>query len=253
MSKYSYSKLHDCWTHRPLYEERFSRSSPNHYDTNYPPWIVPINNGDLASISGLIPNTIYMLNINDLIASFLTDDKGFLYFNDQKDPLPTSCIRGCVLCPSGSYCMSYKKNSLPVCHGITPTIPCYCPIKISPSNAEDQIPYVWTFKDNKIVSTPMSIEKQLDYTPKYNFTSKSSKCPATMTLDIRNFFPGNGAYSGTPPPALGHWKTQVKVEGGAFAYTSYDMSCHCAICQNGRFEKFPKEYSGSLEMNCTSH
>ncbi len=256
MSKYSYAALQECWTHRPLHKERFSMSPPNHYDTDYPPWIVPQNHGDLASISGLIPNSIYRMTIQSLIATFLTDNSGVLYFNKHHDPLPISCIHGCVPCPSGSYCMSYKHPS--VCHGITPVQPCTCPIKITPQFTTSGSPtnpltqYVWTFKDNKITSKPMSIKKKMDFIPKYNFTSKSSKCPVTMTLDLRNWFPpGKGPIGETPPTALGHWKMKVVFKNGAFSYDDYNTGCYCSICQGGRFDAIPKGYSGSLELECT--
>ena len=235
MSKYSYAALQECWTHRPLHKERFSMSPPNHYDTDYPPWIVPQNHGDLASISGLIPNSIYRMTIQGLIATFLTDNSGVLYFNKNHDPLPISCIRGCA-----------------------PGVQTQCPIKITPQFTASGSPtspltqYVWIFKDNKITSKPMSFKQKMDFTPKYNFTSKSSKCPVTMTLDLRNWFPpGKGPIGETPPTALGHWKMKVVFKNGAFSYDIYDTACYCSICQGGRFDAIPKGYRGSLELECT--
>ena len=97
-----------------------------HYDTDYPPWVVPQNKGDLKSISGLIPDSIYYIEINDLVASFLTDDSGVLYFNDKKQALPTSCLAWS------------RRNKI---H------PAFTPLG-SPGHPIQQ--YLWTFKDNQI-------------------------------------------------------------------------------------------------------
>jgi hypothetical protein len=50
------------------------------------------NIGNLHKISNLAKNTRYYLTFNDYMTMFLTNEKGDLYFNNKKDPLPMQCL-----------------------------------------------------------------------------------------------------------------------------------------------------------------
>ena len=52
------------------------------------------NIANLYKISNLAKNTIYNLSFNDLLTGFLTNEKGELYFNNKKEPLPMQCLSG---------------------------------------------------------------------------------------------------------------------------------------------------------------
>ena len=168
---------------------------------------------DLKAIGGLIPNSIYSLNIGDLVLLFLADTSGTLYFNDHKEPLPTGCIDDII-------------TIAPL--GFTP---------LGPS-------LLWQITNGKISSTPMSYAQKLTYVP-VPIYGERTKCDGKvkMTLDTRNFFPKYDA--------LGHWNKSAIIMNGAFGLAHIgDGSCSCSVCVDGRFVGFPKGYSGPVEVDC---
>lgn len=47
---------------------------------------------NLLCISGLKPNTFYDLTFSDLILSYYSNNQGVIYFNNEKQALPITCI-----------------------------------------------------------------------------------------------------------------------------------------------------------------
>ena len=210
MVKYCYSKLNDTWT--TYKKEEFVQTQS--------PWIIKSGLGDLTHISGLIPNSFYDITINDLELSFLVDTNGNLYFNDNKDPLPMNCIKDIVK--------------------ITPRLSTNINIK--------DVLFTFNKTTNKIDSRPMKKKKKMSiqYQPKYNWSSvPPGPCKTNeMELDIRNFFPEN--------TAIGHWKKKATISvDGQFGFTDINKNyCNCVLCRDGRFTSVPKDYQGTLEMEC---
>ena len=62
--------------------------------TYYGYYNIPPNIFNLYKISNLAKNTRYNITFNDLLTIFLTNEKGELYFNNKKEPLPIQCLSG---------------------------------------------------------------------------------------------------------------------------------------------------------------